>query len=149
MDLYYRLSVAKLTLPKLSERREDISLLANYFITHSDSTYSYVAKGFSNQAMEILLSYDWPGNVRQLQNVVEHVSALATTPIVPANLVERVLQEKNSTMQGLKEAKSQFEKEYLIKLLRSVDGNVSQAARLAKRNRTEFYKLKFPNNYLW
>lgn len=128
MDLYYRLNVAKLTLPKLSERREDISLLANYFITHSDSTYSYVAKGFSNQAMEILLSYDWPGNVRQLQNVVEHVSALATTPIVPANLVERVLQEKNSTMQGLKEAKSQFEKEYLIKLLRSVDGNVSQAA---------------------
>ena len=141
MDLYYRLNVAKLTLPKLSERREDISLLANYFITHPESTYSYVAKGFSNQALEILLAYDWPGNVRQLQNVVEHVSALATTPIVPANLVERVLQEKNSTLQGLKEAKSQFEKEYLIKLLRSVDGNVSQAARLAKRNRTEFYKL--------
>ena len=141
MDLYYRLNVAKLTLPKLSERREDISLLANYFITHPDSTYSYIAKGFSNQALEILLAYDWPGNVRQLQNVVEHVSALATTPIIPANLVERVLQEKNSTLQGLKEAKNQFEKDYLIKLLRSVDGNVSQAARLAKRNRTEFYKL--------
>ena len=141
MDLYYRLNVAKLTLPKLSERREDISLLANYFITHPESTYSYVAKGFSNQAMELLLSYDWPGNVRQLQNVVEHVSALATTPIVPANLVEKVLQEKNTTLQGLKEAKIQFEKDYLIRLLRSVDGNVSQAARLAKRNRTEFYKL--------
>ena len=141
MDLFYRLNVAKLALPKLSERREDIALLANYFITHPESTYSYVAKGFSNQALELLLAYDWPGNVRQLQNVVEHVSALATTPIVPANLVERVLQEKNSTLQGLKEAKSQFEKEYLIKLLKSVDGNVSQAARLAKRNRTEFYKL--------
>ena len=141
MDLYYRLNVAKLTLPKLSERREDISLLANYFITHPESTYSYVAKGFSNQAMELLLSYDWPGNIRQLQNVVEHLSALATTPIVPVNLVEKVLQEKNTTLQGLKEAKVQFEKDYLIKLLRSVDGNVSQAARLAKRNRTEFYKL--------
>lgn len=141
MDLYYRLNVATLSLPKLSERREDISLLANYFITHPESTYNYIAKGFSNQALEILLAYDWPGNVRQLQNVVEHVSALATTPIVPANLVERVLQEKNNTLQGLKEAKNQFEKEYLIKLLRSVDGNVSQAARLAKRNRTEFYKL--------
>ncbi len=141
MDLYYRLNVATLTLPKLSERREDISLLANHFISHPDSTYAYIAKGFSNQAMELLLAYDWPGNVRQLRNVVEHVSALATTPIVPANLVEKVLQEKSSTLQGLKEAKSQFEKEYLIKLLSSVNGNVSQAARLAKRNRTEFYKL--------
>lgn len=141
MDLYYRLNVAKLSVPKLSERREDISLLANYFISHPDSTYNYVAKGFSNQALELLLAYDWPGNVRQLQNVIEHLSALATTPIIPANLVERVLQEKNSSMQGLKEAKSQFEKEYLIKLLKSVNGNVTQAARLAKRNRTEFYKL--------
>ena len=141
LDLYYRLNVATLTLPKLSERREDISLLANYFISHPESTYAYIAKGFSNQALELLLTYDWPGNVRQLRNVVEHVSALATTPIVPANLVERVLQDKSSTLQGLKEAKSQFEKEYLIKLLSSVNGNVSQAARLAKRNRTEFYKL--------
>jgi two-component system response regulator GlrR len=91
--------------------------------------------------MELLLSYDWPGNIRQLQNVVEHLSALATTPIVPVNLVERVLQEKSNTLQGLKDAKCQFEKEYLIKLLKSVDGNVTQAARLAKRNRTEFYKL--------
>lgn len=141
MDLYYRLNVATLSLPRLSERREDISLLANHFISHPDSTYAYVAKGFSSQALELLLAYDWPGNVRQLRNVVEHVSALATTPIVPANLVEKVLSEKNSTLLGLKDAKSQFEKEYLVKLLSSVSGNVSQAARLAKRNRTEFYKL--------
>ncbi len=141
MDLYYRLNVATLSLPKLSERREDIPLLANHFISHPESTYAYVAKGFSNQALELMLAYDWPGNVRQLKNVVEHVSALATTPIVPANLVEKVLQEKNNTLQGLKDAKNQFEKEYLIKLLGSVNGNVSQAARLAKRNRTEFYKL--------
>ncbi len=141
MDLYYRLNVATLRLPSLSERREDISLLANHFITHPDSTYAYIAKSFSNQALELLVAHDWPGNIRQLKNVIEHVSALASTPIVPANLVEKVLQEKNSTLQGLKEAKNQFEKEYLIKLLSSVDGNVSQAARLAKRNRTEFYKL--------
>lgn len=141
MDLYYRLNVATLRLPSLSERREDISLLANHFITHPDSTYAYIAKSFSNQAMELLVAHDWPGNIRQLKNVIEHVSALASTPIIPANLVEKVLQEKNSTLQGLKEAKNQFEKEYLIKLLSTVDGNVSQAARLAKRNRTEFYKL--------
>lgn len=141
MDLYYRLNVATLTLPPLSERREDIALLANHFITHPESTYSYTAKGFSNQAIEVLVAFDWPGNVRQLKNAVEHVSALATTPIVPANLVEKVLLEKTGTLQGLKEAKDQFEKEYLIKLLSSVNGSVSQASRLAKRNRTEFYKL--------
>ncbi|MCK5888688.1 MAG: sigma 54-interacting transcriptional regulator [Methylococcales bacterium] len=141
MDLFYRMNVATLTLPTLAERREDISLLANHFITHSDGTYTYIAKGFSNQALELLVAYDWPGNVRQLKNVVEHASALSTTPIVPANLIEKVLKEKSSTLQGLKEAKSQFEKEYLIKLLGSVNGSVSQAARLAKRNRTEFYKL--------
>ncbi|NOQ14881.1 MAG: response regulator [Methyloprofundus sp.] len=141
MDLYYRLNVATLTLPKLSERPEDISLLANHFISHPEGAYEYIAKGFSNQALELLLAYDWPGNVRQLRNVVEHVSALATTPIVPANLVEKVLQEKSTALKGLKEAKNQFEKEYLVKLLSSVNGNVSQAARLAKRNRTEFYKL--------
>jgi two-component system response regulator GlrR len=141
MDLYYRLNVATLRLPSLSERREDISMLANHFITNPDSTYAYIAKGFSNQALELLVAHDWPGNIRQLKNVVEHVSALASTPIIPANLVERVLQEKSGTLQGLKEAKDQFEKEYLIKLLSSVDGNVSQAARLAKRNRTEFYKI--------
>ncbi len=141
MDLYYRLNVATLSLPRLSERREDIALLANHFISHPESSYVPIAKGFSSQALEMLLSYDWPGNVRQLRNVVEHVSALATTPIVPANLVEKVLRDKNTTLQGLKEAKIQFEKEYLIMLLSSVNGNVSQAARLAKRNRTEFYKL--------
>ena len=141
MDLYYRLNVATLTVPKLSERREDISLLANYFISHPEGRYEYIAKGFSNQAMELLLAYDWPGNVRQLRNAVEHVSALSTTPIVPANLVEKVLQEKSTSLKGLKEAKDQFEKEYLVKLLSSVNGSVSQAAKLAKRNRTEFYKL--------
>lgn len=141
IDLYYRLNVATLTLPTLADRKEDIALLANHFITHPDSTYPYIARGFSNQALELLVAYEWPGNVRQLKNVVEHVSALATTPIVPVNLLEKVLQEKTHTLKGLKEAKNQFEKEYLIKLLCSVNGSVTQAARLAKRNRTEFYKI--------
>ncbi len=141
MDLFYRLNVATLKVPNLSERREDIPILANHFMQHSEDTYSYIAKGFSKQALELLVTYDWPGNIRQLMNVVKHVSALSATPIVPVNLVEKVLQESPSTLQGLKEAKDQFEKDYLIKLLSSVNGNVSQAARLAKRNRTEFYKL--------
>ncbi|NOQ16094.1 MAG: response regulator, partial [Methyloprofundus sp.] len=93
MDLFYRLNVATLKVPNLSERREDIPVLANHFMQHSEDTYSYIAKGFSKQALELLVTYDWPGNIRQLMNVVKHVSALSTTPIVPVNLVEKVLQE--------------------------------------------------------
>lgn len=94
MDLFYRLNVATLKVPNLSERREDIPVLANHFMQHSEDTYSYIAKGFSKQALELLVTYDWPGNIRQLMNVVKHVSALSTTPIVPVNLVEKVLQER-------------------------------------------------------
>ncbi len=141
MDLYYRINVVTLKLPKLSERREDIPLLANYFIANPDSNYSSKVKGFSNEAMEMLVSYDWPGNVRHLKNVIEQVMAFATTPIIPVKLVEKALREKPVTIHGFKEAKQNFERQYLTQILQMVNGNVSQAARLAQRNRTEFYKL--------
>lgn len=141
MDLYYRINVVTLKLPKLSERREDIPLLANHFIANPDSKYVSKVKGFSNEAMELLVSYDWPGNVRHLKNVIEQVTALSTTPIIPAKLVEKALQEKQASIPSFKEAKKTFERKYLMQLLQLVNGNVSQAARLAQRNRTEFYKL--------
>lgn len=141
MDLYYRINVVTLKLPKLSERREDIPLLANHFIANPDSKYVSKVKGFSNEAMELLVSYDWPGNVRHLKNVIEQVTALSTTPIIPVKLVEKALQEKQASIPSFKEAKKTFERKYLMQLLQLVNGNVSQAARLAQRNRTEFYKL--------
>ncbi|MCW8929863.1 MAG: sigma 54-interacting transcriptional regulator [Gammaproteobacteria bacterium] len=141
MDLYYRINVVTLKLPKLSDRREDIPLLVNHFINSPNPNYSGKVKGFSNDAMEMLISYDWPGNVRHLKNVIEHVSAFSTTPIIPVKLVEKALREKPAGIHSFKEAKQDFERQYLTQLLHMVNGNVTQAARLAKRNRTEFYKL--------
>lgn len=141
MDLYYRLNVITLSLPRLAERAEDIPLLANYFIANINTKATSVAKGLSTEAMELLIGSEWPGNVRQLKNVIEHVCTFATTPLIPAILVEKALQEKQKSLQGFNEAKKNFERDYLIKLLQLTSGSVTEAARMAKRNRTEFYRL--------
>jgi two-component system response regulator GlrR len=140
-DLYYRLNVVTLNLPRLADRPEDIPLLANYFITNMSSRIQSVAEGLSNEALELLIACDWPGNVRQLKNVIEHICTFATTPLIPANLVEKALQEKQKIWLSFNDARKNFEREYLIKLLLLASGNVTEAARLAKRNRTEFYRL--------
>jgi len=141
MDLYYRLNVVTLSLPRLTERLEDIPLLAKHFIANSNPKKPPIAKGLSNEALELLLSYQWPGNVRQLKNVIEHVCTFATTPLIPVSLVEKALQEKQTTLISFSDAKKNFERDYLIKILQLANGNVAEAARLAKRNRTEFYRL--------
>ncbi len=140
-DLYYRLNVVTLSLPPLAERREDIPLLANHFLSMLTPRYGDKVRGFSAEALNALVQYDWPGNVRQLQNVVEQLTALSSTPIIPLKQVEKALKEKALLMPGFQEAREQFEREYLTGLLQRVNGNVSHAAKLAKRNRTEFYKL--------
>lgn len=140
-DLYYRLNVVTLSLPRLTERVEDIPTLAHHFILNTNQRSQSIAKGLSNEAMELLVAYDWPGNVRQLKNVIEHVCTFATTPLIPVSLVEKALQEKQKTLLSFNDAKKNFERDYLIKLLHLANGNVTEASRLAKRNRTEFYRL--------
>ncbi len=139
-DLYYRLNVVTLESIPLSERREDIPLLANYFIEQLADEKKPV-KGFAPDALEMLVSAPWPGNVRQLYNVVEQAIILATTPIIPAPLVQRALKSKETEIVPFAEARMRFERDYLTRVLRITNGNVTQAARLAQRNRTEFYKL--------
>lgn len=87
------------------------------------------------------MSAPWPGNVRQLHNVVEQVCALATAPLIPLTLVQRALRVPSLEALSYTDAKQKFERDYLIQLLKLTDGNVSDAARLADRNRTEFYRL--------
>jgi two-component system response regulator GlrR len=141
-DLYYRLNVVALEIPSLVERREDIPLLANHFLGTLGDAQKKSVKGFSADAMEALLSAPWPGNVRQLFNVVEQSVAFTTTSLIPASLVQRALRgEATAEMPAFADARSRFEREYLTQLLQITNGNVSQAARIAKRNRTEFYKL--------
>ncbi len=140
-DLYYRLNVVALHLPPLSDRREDIPLLANHFLTLLAQKYRRTISGFAPEAIEILVSAPWPGNVRQLYNVVEQAVALATTPLIPSTLVQQAIQHQQTEFASFEDARRKFEREYLAQILRITDGNVTQAARLAKRNRTEFYKL--------
>lgn len=140
-DLYYRLNVVTLELPSLAERREDISLLANHFLqTFPDASKKGVT-GFSAEAMEAMLSAPWPGNVRQLYNVVEQSVALSTTPLIPVSLVQRALRTESGEIPAFAEARSEFERDYLTQVLQITNGNVTKAAQIAKRNRTEFYKL--------
>ncbi|HWQ37537.1 MAG TPA: sigma 54-interacting transcriptional regulator [Burkholderiales bacterium] len=140
-DLYYRLNVVSFVLPSLAERREDIPALAAHFLSLLSAKYNKPLNGFSAEAMEALVKASWPGNIRELYNVVEQAVALATTPIIPPTLIEHALTGRTAELSSFEAARSEFEREYLAKLLKITGGNVTQAARLAKRNRTEFYKL--------
>jgi two-component system response regulator GlrR len=140
-DLYYRLNVVSLTLPPLAQRPEDIVPLAKHFLAATAARYRKDVRAFAPEALELLLGAPWPGNVRQLANVVEQAVALATSTIVPAALVASALRSEPAGLTPLDQAKRAFERDYLIRILRITAGNVTHAARLAQRNRTEFYKL--------
>ncbi len=140
-DLYYRLNVVMLEVPALADRREDIPLLANQFLANARARLKKPCGGFSKEAMEMLLTAPWPGNVRQLRNIVEQVAVFATTPLIPTSLVQRALRGRTGEIVPLAEAQNQFERDYLVRIMQVSHGNVAKAARLAKRNRTEFYKL--------
>jgi len=140
-DLYYRLNVVTLMLPSLDERREDIPLLAHHFLHELSEKYQKKLSGFAPAAMSALIAAQWPGNVRQLYNVVEQVCALTTNPLIPLSLIQRALRVPSLDVLSYADAKRRFERNYLVQLLKLTDGNVADAARLADRNRTEFYRL--------
>jgi len=140
-DLYYRLNVVSLRLPPLAERREDIPLLASHFLRKLAERYHKPAPTLAPDAMALLVAAPWPGNVRQLLNLLEQALALATTLMIPATLVQNALKEDAAALVPFEEARKAFERDYLVRLLKITGGNVTQAAQLAKRNRTEFYKL--------
>lgn len=140
-DLFYRLHVVALTIPSLSERREDIPLLANHFLQMFSENYQRDISGFSPEAMSKLVSASWPGNVRQLINTIEQCVVLSTAPLVSSTLIEDAMHKDETQMASFEDARKNFERDYLVRLLKITTGNVTQAARMAKRNRTEFYKL--------
>ena len=140
-DLYYRLNVVALEVPPLRDRREDIPLLARRFLSQIGERTGKAPKAFAPEAMELLISASWPGNIRQLCNLVEQTAVLATTSIIPIALVEKAQRDKPGEIVPFAEARSHFERDYLTQLLQITGGNVAAAARMAKRNRTEFYRL--------
>ena len=132
-------------LPPLSERREDIPLLVQHFFKLiEDKTGRKIS--CSADALEKLVSAPWPGNVRQLYNVIEQVCALSTTDVISSTLVQKALKQPSNEIMSYARAKERFERDYLVHLLQLTGGKVSHAARLANRNRTEFYRLLGRNN---
>jgi len=142
---------------RLRERREDIPLLARHFLAALTEKYGRRIHGFAPKALEMLVAADWPGNIRQLHNVLtaadwpgnirqlhnvlEQCVALCTTATIPATLVSRALRDKPAEILPLAEARNAFERDYLVTLLKLTRGQVSEVARLAGRNRTEVYRL--------
>ena len=140
-DLYYRLNVVPLKMPRLSERAEDIPLLLDHFLAQSAARASTPRKRFAPDAVAYLAAASWPGNIRQLINAVELCSTLYTGDIIPLAMAQRALRQQPVQFKTLKDAKAEFERNYLVSVLRISGGNVANAARIAGRNRTEFYKL--------
>jgi len=141
-DLYYRLNVVSLHIPPLRERLEDIPLLTEHFLNAIAARTGKPRKTVSPQALSLLLSYDWPGNIRQLENVMERLFALCSGPIISDTLTRQSLPtDSPPRMHSLSDARKDFERSYLTQLLTATRGNMTQAAELAGRNRSDFHKL--------
>ncbi len=139
-DLYYRLNVVHIEVPPLARRREDIPLLVAHFLEQV-AKESGERKIYAPEAVELLATAEWPGNIRQLYNVIRQNVALTHGPIITAELVQQTLGGGTTRLPSFDEARDEFTRNYLSQILQITGGNVSQAARLAKRNRTDFYKL--------
>ncbi len=140
-DLYYRLNVVNIKIPTLDERREDIPLLVAKFLQTISQEAGQERKVYAPEAVEMLVTAEWPGNIRQLYNVVRQNVALSRSPVISAELVQQSLGEHGGKLASFSDARDEFTRNYLSQILQITMGNVSQAARLAKRNRTDFYKL--------
>ncbi|MCB2072622.1 MAG: sigma-54-dependent Fis family transcriptional regulator [Novosphingobium sp.] len=154
-DLFYRLNVVPVAVPALSERREDIPVLIDHFFTRYSSEQGVPAPRISPEAMAALQAYDWPGNVRQLRNVVERTVIMAPRDrldtievdmLPPEILSERMQGDSNmSAMMGvpLREARENFEREYLKVQIRRFSGNISKTAAFIGMERSALHrKLK-------
>jgi two-component system response regulator GlrR len=139
-DLYYRLNVVQIEVPPLARRREDIPLLIAHFLAQIAAESSQRSI-YPPEALELLATADWPGNVRQLANLIRQTVAVSQTPVIPVELVQQSLGGAPGRLPSFDDARDEFTRGYLSQILQITGGNVSQAARLAKRNRTDFYKL--------
>jgi DNA-binding NtrC family response regulator len=147
-DLFYRLNVVPLTLPPLRSRREDIALLAQHFAQKSSKSNGLPARAISQAALRTLMDYSWPGNIRQLENAIEHAVAMSGTEreILPAMLPEdirmpgrqNVLAPVTTPDEGINftSVVSQLERELILRCLEKTGGNKRQAARLLNLSRT-------------
>jgi two-component system response regulator GlrR len=139
-DLHYQIRILPIEIPPLGRRREDIPLLVSHFLEQATEPGGQ-KKIYSPKAIELLATTDWPGNVRQLFDLVKQNVALSHGNVMTKEFVEQSLGGDPTKIPSYDEAREEFARDYLAKNLQRTAGNVTQAARLAKRTRTDFYKL--------
>ena len=128
-DLYYRLNVLPIKLPPLRERRDDIPLLLNHFLELYAKNMGKSPKKISNEAVKVLTEYDWPGNVREVQNIVERFTTITKGSIIDLKDIATLdMGKREKKDMTLKEAVSAFENKFIFEILESVDGNRKKAA---------------------
>ena len=146
-DLFYRLSAVNIPLSPLRERKDDIPLLCEYFVERFSRLYSKKIIGIKPDAKMYLAHYSWPGNVRQLENILQEAVIFSTNNWIEINDIAFAKNSKNhnSPIESFHEAKKknndEFEKQYLKTLLKIFSGNISKASFFAKKDRREFYRL--------
>jgi two-component system response regulator GlrR len=140
-DLFYRLNVIPVHIPPLRERKEDIPLLINHFLNDFNKELGKTVEGFSPAAIQKMMTYQWPGNVRELKNKVKQAMVLTRNNVITAEDLFFHVPVSSNKFQSFKEAKREFEKEYISQVLRICQGNISQAARLARKDRKDFYDV--------
>lgn len=140
-DLFYKIHVVPIYIPPLRERRDDIPLLATYFLTGFCKVLRKDIVGFTPAAIQRMILYDWPGNVRELQNKIEHAAIITNKNVVATEDVFADTNVLKNTFNSYKDAKERFEREYIENLLKISKGNVSAASKMAKRYRADIYKL--------
>jgi two-component system response regulator GlrR len=141
-DLFYRIHVIPILLPPLRERKEDIPLLAGHFLKKYAGQMGKDVKGLTPKAMQKLMLHDWPGNVRELENTIEYAVAMTLDDVIgDESVLPSRADGSGNTVRPLKEAKDAFEKDYLVNILRVTRGNVTSAAELSGKYRSDFYDL--------
>jgi two-component system response regulator GlrR len=139
-DLYYRINILPIEIPPLGRRREDIPLLVSHFLEQATEQGSD-QKIYSTEAIELLATVDWPGNVRQLFDLVKQHVALSHDAVMTKAFVQQSLGTDAVPIRTFDEARYKFSHDYLAQMLQATSGNLSKSARIAKRNRSDFYKL--------
>ena len=139
-DLFYRLNVIPFLVPPLRERREDIPVLARYFMRVFSAEHGRPAKDFSSEALDMLVDYSWPGNVRELRNEIERLVIMAPDAVIQAEDLSLPNGNSGSRASTLHEARAQYEREFILSKLKENNWNISQTARLLGLERSYLYR---------
>ena len=144
-DLYYRLNTLPLKLPPLRERPEDIPLLAQHFVEQYAAEFNKAVTGISPEVRQMLLEYEWPGNIRELGNIVERAVVFTDQTILDKTDLILPHGETSDSQDSFQEAKAKviarFEKAYVERLLFLHQGNITKAAQAAQKNRRAFWQI--------